>query len=606
MRGAMLLCFFCFALGATAQNGHHAPFYQQKIDHFQQQIEAAATDSAKIEALGRLADYYFIYRADKQGDSILQLQLQLAELANNKHLMLNALFGDGFTNIENWASMESFDKALAFADKGLQYARELGDKSYEVTARLRKAMLYRKRGQPDLALQQTALIFPLLDLVQSDSLKAAGYIELGEIFQARGNAVDAYTQYNSAFDIAYSLQNYPLQAAVYQRLATLYLSLNDEANARKNLNNSLALNQANHNPKGLLLDYFNLARLTDNKAYITRLAQLADSLQSEKYMLRSKRLMFGYMVVKEKNSAAVFEYLNANPDLHQSILNTGKANYLFNIGSIYRYAGQPDSALYYYTQAEPEMERRFDAAVRSIMNKEMGECYLQLGNLPKATAYFEKAYALGNTAGQLDTNAVLSVKLSRLYAQQGNYQQAYAYNQHYIVYKDTLEKLANNRSLVQLELARETGKHEKDLAQLKEKELRKHNLQYMGISLGIVAFFTLLILMGMFRVSRTTIRILGFFAFICLFEFLILLIDTYLHHATHAEPLKIWIAKIFIIALLLPLHHYLEHKVVQFLESQKLLKLRQRFSVKRLWTKKIIVPTTAGDLAPTEASAISS
>lgn len=55
-----------------------------------------------------------------------------------------------------------------------------------------------------------------------------------------------------------------------------------------------------------------------------------------------------------------------------------------------------------------------------------------------------------------------------------------------------------------------------------------------------------------------------------------------LHRATHGEPLKIWIAKIFIIALLLPLHHFLEHKVVHFLESQKLLKMRQRFSVVKI------------------------
>ncbi|MGV3657294.1 MAG: tetratricopeptide repeat protein [Chitinophagaceae bacterium] len=590
MRCVLLLCSLFAAWAATAQTAE-APFYRQKIAEFNRHIEQAPTDSAKIEALARLADYYFIYRAEKQADSVLQLQLQLAEISNNENLIRNTLFGEGLTNIESWASAESFDKATAFADKGLQFAREQNNKEYEAIARLRKAMLYRKRGRHDLALQQTALIFPLLNFIESDSLKAASYIELGDIFQARGNAVDAYTQYNSAYDIAYGIKNYQLQSAVYHRLSALYLGLHDEASARKSLNNSLALNLTNNNSKGLLLDYFNLARLTDNKEYINRLARLADSLQSEKYMLLSKRLMYGYMVVKEKNSAAVWQYLRTHPDLHQSILNTGSANYLFNIGSIYRYSGQPDSAIYYYAQAEPEMERRFDAAIRSIMNKEMGECYLMMGKLPQATAYFEQALQLGTAAGQLDSNAVLAVKLSRLYAQQGNYKQAFEYNQQYLNYKDTLDKLANDRSLVQLELEREASKHEKDLAELKRKEVRKHNLQYMGISLGIAAFFTILILMGMFRVSRMTVRILGFFAFICLFEFFIVMIDSYLHHATHGEPLKIWIAKIFIIALLLPLHHYLEHKVVHFLESQKLLKLRQRFSVKRLWNrKKIIMP----------------
>jgi hypothetical protein len=103
-----------------------------------------------------------------------------------------------------------------------------------------------------------------------------------------------------------------------------------------------------------------------------------------------------------------------------------------------------------------------------------------------------------------------------------------------------------------------------------------------------------MILVGMFPVSRLVIRLVGFFAFICFFEFIIVMIDSYLHHATHGEPLKIWLAKIFIIALLLPLHHFLEHLAVKFLESQKLVRLRQRLSVTKAWQrKKKEVVTTA-------------
>ena len=591
MRWVLLLLFSLLLYTTFAQTGSRGNYLQQRIAYFNQQIQSAATDSIKGAAMGRLAEFFFIYRADKEADSMLQLQLQLAEVSNNRNLITSTLFGNALTNIESWAKTETFEKALAFTAEGLQYAREQGNKQYEAVTRLRRAELYRKWGKYDYALQETALTFPLLHHIESDSLKGAWYIEVGNVFLAKGNTIDAYTQYNSAYDLAYSIKNNHLLSQVYHQLARLYLAMNDIPSARKSLNNSLELNLRTHNQYRQLADYYELARVTDNKDYIVKLAQLAQALRSEKYQYLSKRLMFAYLTVKERNSTATLQYLYSNPDLHQSILNTGRANYLFNLGNIYYYAGRHDSAIYYYKEAEPGLQQSFDVAVRSKIYKDIGECYLQLQNWPQATAYFENAFALGRQINNIDSNAVLALKLSRLYAGQEAYEKAFAYNQYYLNYKDTLEKLANDRSLVLLELEREAGKHEKDLAELKKKELRKHNLQYMGMSLGIVAFFTVLILIGMFRVSRLTVRVLGFFAFICLFEFVILLIDTYLHHATHAEPLKIWIAKIFIIALLLPLHHFLEHQVVHFLESQKLLKLRQRFSVKRFWNRRKEAPT---------------
>jgi len=90
----------------------------------------------------------------------------------------------------------------------------------------------------------------------------------------------------------------------------------------------------------------------------------------------------------------------------------------------------------------------------------------------------------------------------------------------------------------------------------------------------------------MFPVSDTVGKMGGFVAFICLFEFIILLIDNWLHHLAHGEPLKIWLAKIVIIGLLLPLHHYIEHAVVHFLSSKRLMHFKQKLSFKNLLSKK--------------------
>jgi hypothetical protein len=151
-----------------------------------------------------------------------------------------------------------------------------------------------------------------------------------------------------------------------------------------------------------------------------------------------------------------------------------------------------------------------------------------------------------------------------------------------------LKALAKQREVTLLGLEREKRKHEKDLQSIADEDLRRRNLQYTGISLATAFLFIVLIVFGMFPISKVTIRMLNFFSFICLFEFIILLIDNWLHDITHGEPLKIWLAKIFIIAILLPLHHTLEHVAIRFLSSQKLQKFRQRLSIKSLFqpTKK--------------------
>jgi hypothetical protein len=83
-------------------------------------------------------------------------------------------------------------------------------------------------------------------------------------------------------------------------------------------------------------------------------------------------------------------------------------------------------------------------------------------------------------------------------------------------------------------------------------------------------------MIGMFRVSAFTIRLMGFFSLIFLFEFIILILDKWIHHLTHGEPWKIWLIKIGIISILLPVHHFVEHKLIRYLMSHHLITLRSR------------------------------
>jgi ABC-type Fe3+-siderophore transport system permease subunit len=125
----------------------------------------------------------------------------------------------------------------------------------------------------------------------------------------------------------------------------------------------------------------------------------------------------------------------------------------------------------------------------------------------------------------------------------------------------------------------------------------------MAITIAIGVIFAVMLVLGMFPISKVTIKLLGYFFFISLFEFIVLVIDTFLHKITHGEPLKIWLIKIFLIALLVPIQHFLEHRLIKFLESRKLLEARTRINLKK-WFQKVKKPAPVKEADFEEGTAV--
>jgi len=590
MQRVLTVCLFL--LCACFCHAQHT----QKLNLLNFQLQNATTDKEKVLALGALADFYYTFKLEKKADSIIQEQLSVAEASQDKDLMLATLFTNSVDNIGTWTSIETFDRTLDFIEKGLSYAKETGQNDYVALAYIRKAGLLRKRMATDLALEQTALAFATIGDAKKDSIRAVLNIELGDIYQAKGEALTAYRSYNAAYAIAYNMKSVPLQSEVFHRFAWLYQSLNDSIAAKNNLQKSLALNTANHYRKGVLNDFIDLARITNKKEYIDKAIALADSLQLLRELVFSKKLLFAYYMVIKQNSSLALNYLKQNTDLHQYYINQGPADYNWSMGNIYKYAGQPDTALYYYEQAEPKMQKAFSVGTRRILFKEMGDCYAALDNIPKAIYNYEQALSLAKEVRDLSFVTAMNKELSSLYAENKDFKQAYEANLAYANYKDTLQKLSAERDIALLGVEREAKKAQKDLDDEEASRLRIKNLQYWSIGSAIAAIFLALLLAGMFPISQFTIRLLSFFSFICLFEFIVLLIDSeFLEHITHGEPLKLWLIKIFLIAMLVPLQHFLEHGLTQFVGSRRLVTLRQNLSLKRWWQKIKTAPAATKD-----------
>jgi hypothetical protein len=236
-------------------------------------------------------------------------------------------------------------------------------------------------------------------------------------------------------------------------------------------------------------------------------------------------------------------------------------------GVIYTGLSKFDSAAFYLEKAREFFENSTNASNKMFYYQQYAELFKKTGNNKKAIDYYLKVKEIADQTGALE-NAQLSAKhLDSLYLRENNFQLASRYNSIYYQYKDSIETLGKQKELAQVEAADEQQRLARLAKEKEEKERRRHNIQYMSITLGIVALFIILVILGMFKVSTGTIRFIGFFAFLMFFEFIFLVFKKNIHTITHGEPWKDLAFMIALAAILVPLHHWLEKKVLKYLTS---------------------------------------
>jgi hypothetical protein len=121
--------------------------------------------------------------------------------------------------------------------------------------------------------------------------------------------------------------------------------------------------------------------------------------------------------------------------------------------------------------------------------------------------------------------------------------------------------------------------------QLREKEVseamhqqheqRQHNIQLAVLAIGILlAIIIFLLLSNSFIVSHKVVGFLSVLVLLVVFEFMNLLLHPFLENITHDSPMLMLLALVLIAALIIPLHHRLEHWTTKKLvEKNKAIRL---------------------------------
>lgn len=585
MRKYLLPCFFIFLLFLLP--GPARAQQPAAIDSLRKALQSAQSPEEKgywYDQLSRTMMNVNPATADSLGDQYILF----AEESRNRKLMFDAYMSNGLRCSYFRGQKAFLDRSIAYYEKALAIARESKMEKRTGAAQLQLADISLMIPDKDKALKYVAEAFSRISALKDDSLKVEANNVYGKVYLSRNDKTLALRHHLTALEMA---EGIPPADAETRRMKSELL---------RNCHLYLSGFYSNINDYDKAIDHYAQAyqlldRLTDKKvpyqrcidinaignlfaqkknyeiaiSYFEKSLRMADSLKFATLKLPAYISMLNqYLRMDQPEKALKYLRSAAGQELQEN-LNTFRMPYMYDQAFAYVYTelGQYDSARFYFQKALPFFETGLNDINRISIYLQLGKLYRKTGEKAKAIDYFNRSKELGEKNGLLEVVMNAAKQLDSLYMSGGDYRTASLYNGMYYRYKDSLETLNKEKELAQVEATAEQQRQERIRTEQEELKRRKNNIQYLAITMGIVVLFVALVILGMFKVSAGLIRAIGFFVFLMLFEFIFLVFKKNIYSITHGEPWKDLLFMIGLAAVLVPLHHWLEHRVLHYLTS---------------------------------------
>jgi tetratricopeptide (TPR) repeat protein len=548
------------------------------VDSLKQALDKAPTDLEKVETLDMLSRT--LMNVDlKEAEVFGQKLIMFAEETRDRKLMIKAYMSNGTRCSYFSGSQDYTNQSIGYFNKALELARQNRMDKEIGEALLKLSYAYLTIPEKEKALNLCNQASSILTTLGNDSLLSVTQNLYGDIYLTRNEKILALRHYFNGLRIAEKLKIHSLIRNCYRNLSGFYLSIGDYDKAIDYgmlAYKQLDLMKEKNVPFMRATDVNSIGNLYAAKkshdiaiSYFERSITMADSLKFATIKIPGYiSLLNQYLRMEQPRRALNYFTSERGIDLRNQLIKfgfSGAVDQAFAV--IYTDLNQLDSADFYFKKALPYFEANKNEHARIGFFSQLGYYHKKAGNDEKAIGYFKLVKEISDKVGMLESSESAVKYLDTLYAKSGNYQLASLYNSSYYQIKDSIEKLNKEKELAQIEASDEQYRQKQIEEELATKKRRKNNIQYMGITIGIVGLFVMLVVLGMFRVSANTIRLIGFFAFLMFFEFIFLIFKKNIFSITHGEPWKDLAFMIALAALLLPLHHYLEHRVIKYLTS---------------------------------------
>ena len=564
--------------GRLNGRGGYAQAEGQTVDRFVDSLKSglsrAQTADDKVKYLLELA--LSSYMDPLMGDIYISRAVETAELSRDRRLMGTTYMTVGRRYMNNPGLSDNLERAVVNFDRvaGIAKANNLELLLVKAYSGLSTAWIYKGNKQKGLEYCNQAL--SMAGNSQNDTVKAVAYTSMGDYYLSADEKLLAFRNFLEALQVAEKSDKESLLNDAYEHLSRFYSSIGEYSKAIDYRMKMYEQDRKAFRPLDIARDDYSIGDLFTRskqqdlalKMYEKAIA-FADSMHYDLLKVDPYFRIFNmYFDIHQYSTG--YRYLMSHQSIVIFLQNVG---YQYFLDQLYAMTlaerGEYDSAGYYFRKAEPDMDKKSNPEQHYNFYSAVGDYNVQKKDYPQAIAYYQKAYGIGEKIRDLDMEEASAQMLDSVYSLAGDYKAAHFYNIRYHTVKDSLRDMSRDADLLKLEVENDNQRRERLAREEEEKMEHRHNLQYLGFTIGLVVLFILLVMAGWFAVPAGFIRALGFVSFIFLFEFIILLADKSIQRWTHEEPWKVLVIKIGLAAVLVPLHHWLEHKVIHYLSHRK-------------------------------------
>lgn len=587
-RYALVIIFLVIAPSMLlAGNKEAAASHSPKSEAFSKKNQQ---DSTRIKELVHLAHLHFYISGDsRKADSLSEAAITVANGSYHAGLLYYALS----EYLENNDLGKNIKKAERYGNQALDLSRQLNNAKLEWRALKNIVLVYLADYQFNKALSAAYKALALAGTENDPELRTESFLLVGKSLEGQNQKIEAFRNYLNAVAIAESSHNSYLLKRCYSQISNFYnLSrIYDKASYYKLKESAILEAEVPVDSLALMWAYHDLQVIdvnsNNNRLHEENMHLVLDFAIRHQY----KRLM-SYQLSLYRSHLIEANKIDVLYKLYTVELKNELSNLQFSDPVMYlrlkalfsEYLNRPDSAIVYFKKAELLIDSDPNKIMKSNFYHRYGQFQVRRGNIRDAIVLFQKSYESAASASYFDYMLDASGQLKQLYAEVGDHKNAYRFSELHYHLVDSLNTMTKSDQMLMLEIDHETKSREQQALLEHQETLRRHNIQYTAITIIIFAVFVLLIMLGSFRVPSWVIKMLGFFSFILLFEFIIMIADHKIYEITANEPWKILAIKIGLIAFLLPFHHWIEKKVIHYLLNHKLIDLR-KISVKSLFNK---------------------
>ncbi|MCY7292540.1 MAG: tetratricopeptide repeat protein, partial [Ferruginibacter sp.] len=362
--------------------------------------------------------------------------------------------------------------------------------------------------------------------------KAASLTRIGNVYSVFGNYAKAMEIHLQALQI-YEKINYPEgKGASFNSIGVIHRSQEDYR---------VALN------------------------YFLKAKAIAEQV-NDKYLLSRSLYNIGqcYFGLKKYDSASLYSiqtYNVANSINYSRVIGT----VLKGMGIIDLENNQNIIALEHFRLSLPHLKKGESYNVLSSSYLGISKAFEKLQQKDSVLYYAKQALNIAQERGFVEELRNAARFLS-FYYRKFNADSAFLYQDITKAANDSMFSQQKQRQFQSLAFDEKLRQNEIAAAEIKATEVRKHNLQYAAIAIGLITFIILFFALSRSIVVKTKfIEFFGVLGLLAVFEFINLFIHPYLSHATNDSPVFMLLILIGIGALLVPLHHRLEKWITKIM-----------------------------------------